>query len=236
MVLASIIGGKAWSRTSLVVRAMLEDIAAFFWDFGSRANMEISGDVERSFEDMEEGGDFKKFVSRRYQLKSKHGAHHRDHSFASEMSITRTDSDTIIFNYTPVKQWESRDKRRSTVNSRGSAVRINFPVVNGKQGVGIRLKRMVGGRTSLDYACDLEVGSNVSRRASRAFAEQQLEEIADISVYFQRLVPLREYKKEDGKALGYDLLWGVELSSRKRVARLMKAFGKSRFGDYRTAP
>ncbi|GMH47290.1 hypothetical protein TL16_g00027 [Triparma laevis f. inornata] len=228
MVLASIIGGKVWSRTSLVVRAMLEDIAAFFWDFGSRANMEISGDVERSFEDMEEGGDFKKFVSRRYRLKSKHGTHHRDRSFSSEMSITRTDSDTIIFNYTPIKQWESRDKRRSTVNFRGSAVRINFPVVNGEQSVGIRLTRMVGGRTSLDYACDLEVGSNVSRRASRAFAEQLLGEIADISVYFQRLVPLREYKKEDGKALGSDLLWGVELSSRKRVARLMKAFEKSR--------
>ncbi|GMI18049.1 hypothetical protein TrLO_g4468 [Triparma laevis f. longispina] len=56
----------------------MEEVAAFFWDFDSRANMEISGDILRSFEEDKEGaGSFKKIVKRRQQISSSHGGHHR---------------------------------------------------------------------------------------------------------------------------------------------------------------
>ncbi|GMH53591.1 hypothetical protein TrLO_g210 [Triparma laevis f. longispina] len=49
------VGGKAWCKTSVKIRTEIEEVAAFLWSFGSRANMEISGDVERTFEEDEEG-------------------------------------------------------------------------------------------------------------------------------------------------------------------------------------
>ncbi|GMI09392.1 hypothetical protein TrLO_g6825 [Triparma laevis f. longispina] len=52
---ANAVGGKGWGSTSINVRAEIEEVAALFWDFGSCANMEISGDVERNFKEYEEG-------------------------------------------------------------------------------------------------------------------------------------------------------------------------------------
>ncbi|GMH92017.1 hypothetical protein TrST_g565 [Triparma strigata] len=48
--LSELVSAKTWGSNSLQIRGGLHDIAAFIWDFGSRANMEISRDVERSFE------------------------------------------------------------------------------------------------------------------------------------------------------------------------------------------
>ncbi|GMH93210.1 hypothetical protein TL16_g12563 [Triparma laevis f. inornata] len=44
---ANVVGGKGWGSASMNVRAEME-VAAFFWNFGSRANIEISRDVERT--------------------------------------------------------------------------------------------------------------------------------------------------------------------------------------------
>ncbi|GMI18506.1 hypothetical protein TrLO_g14860 [Triparma laevis f. longispina] len=54
---------RGWGRTSVKVRAEMEAVAAFFWDFGSRINMEISDDVERTFEEEEHIFDFKKILA-----------------------------------------------------------------------------------------------------------------------------------------------------------------------------
>ena len=53
---AEVTNGRTWGSSSLQIRGGLEEIAAFLWDFGSRSNMEISGDVERTFE-KDAGGD-----------------------------------------------------------------------------------------------------------------------------------------------------------------------------------
>ncbi|GMH82067.1 hypothetical protein TL16_g09138 [Triparma laevis f. inornata] len=180
---AEAFGGRVWGKTSLNVQADMEEVAAFLWDFGSRANVVISGDVERTFEEVDEGGGFKKVVRRRQQLDSAYAGHHHDRSFE------RT--------------------------------------VNAKETVAIRLRRLGGGRTKLEYACDLEIGFGISHRSARHFIERRLEDIAEISIYFQRLVPLVEYTVEDGKTLGHDLLWKAE-NSKQRVQRLKEVVEKSR--------
>ncbi|GMH58858.1 hypothetical protein TrLO_g8001 [Triparma laevis f. longispina] len=142
---ASAVGGKGWGSTRVKVRAEMEEVAAFFWDFGSRANMEISGDVERTLEEDEEGaGAFKKIVKRRQQMSSSHGSHHRHRKFNSEMKLRRVDR-----------------------------------------------------------------------------------EIIGVSIYFQRLIPLKEYKVEDGIALANDLLW-MTSSGKKRIERLKEVLTRSR--------
>ncbi|GMH78996.1 hypothetical protein TrLO_g7716 [Triparma laevis f. longispina] len=74
------------------------EVAAFFWNFGSRANMEISGDAERTFKEDEEGaGGFKKLVKRRQPMSSSHGGHHRDRSFESEM-VARVEEGSEVRN------------------------------------------------------------------------------------------------------------------------------------------
>ncbi|GMH60904.1 hypothetical protein TrLO_g13641 [Triparma laevis f. longispina] len=54
-----------------------------------------------------------------------------------------------------------------------------------------------------------------------------LEEIAEICIYFQRLVTLKEFGVKDGIALAHDLLW-TAFSAKKRVERLEEVVEKSR--------
>ncbi|GMI16854.1 hypothetical protein TrLO_g1687 [Triparma laevis f. longispina] len=66
----------------------MEEVAAFFWDFGSHANMEISQDVERTFEEDEEGVDgFKKIVKRSQQMPSNHRNRRRNRGRAKRITV-----------------------------------------------------------------------------------------------------------------------------------------------------
>ncbi|GMH61177.1 hypothetical protein TL16_g03202 [Triparma laevis f. inornata] len=223
LVFAERFGGHAWGRTFITIRAGVEEVAAFIWDYGSRTNMEISKDIERTFEEGEDSG-FMKSVTRRHELSSKHGVHHRDRTFASDMTLKRVDCRTIFVHFSPMMG--DRNVRRSAVKARGSMAKRNTGSVGGRENVTIRLRKMDEGRTIVEYACTLDVGSHVSRRASKAFVEQRLLEIVDMSIYFQRLVPLKDYRKDDGQALGHDLLWNTE-SSGERVERLMEVLERS---------
>ncbi|GMH65899.1 hypothetical protein TrLO_g8812 [Triparma laevis f. longispina] len=207
----------------------MEEAAAFFWDFGSRANMEISRDVERTFEEDEEDEEgavgFKRIVKRRQQMSSNYGGHHRDRSFASEMALQRADNDKIIILVVPLSD---KDKyKRTTVVARGSVSSGNVGAIEAKETVAIQLRRLGGGRTKLEFACDIELGFGASRRAVKHFVERRLEEMIGVSIYFQRLVPLKEYRAEDGIALAQDLLW-MAPSANKRVERLKEVLTRSR--------
>lgn len=211
MVFAKSICGKGWGRTSLRVRASIEEVAVFFWNFDSRANMENSGDIERTCEEIKGGPSFKMVVTKRHALESAHGAYHRDRIFTSEFTHHRIDADTVDFLVSP-----SSEEVTGAENS-----------AEAKETVAIRLKRLAGGWTKLDYACDLELGFGTSHGASKFSIDRRLGEIAEASIYFQRLVPLEDYGVEDGQCLGHDLLWQAS-SAKKRVERLKKVVEKSR--------
>jgi hypothetical protein len=117
--------GHAWGKTVVKFRAKVEDVAAFFWDYKSRANMEISGDVERSAEEKDncEDGAFRMFVKRRQHLENSHGAAHRDRIFASDMTLNRIDDDTfiVLLSDSPLAgPANGEGGRRSVLRGRGS--------------------------------------------------------------------------------------------------------------------
>ncbi|GMH77977.1 hypothetical protein TL16_g07607 [Triparma laevis f. inornata] len=223
-----ILGSHSWGKTTVKIKAEMEEVAAFFWDYGSRAYMEVSRDLERTFEENDEGGGFKKHVHRRQKMDSAYSSY-RDRAFASDIALVKVDSETMILLLKPAwSQEESNGARRKSVQAHGSVILpgdVGF--ARAKETVAIRLRRSSKGRTKLDYACELDLGPGVSFRACKRFVERRLEEIADISVYFQRLMPLGDYGVEEGQALGHDLMWKVESSS-KRVEKLKEVVEKSR--------
>ncbi|GMH67615.1 hypothetical protein TL16_g04726 [Triparma laevis f. inornata] len=216
------VSGKAWGSTSVHVRAELEEAAAFFWDFGSRVNMEISGDVERTFEENENYDEetHKKIVMRRQHLESRHGVHHRDRIFNSEIVLRSLHDHEggIVLVFSPLGE---------VTRARGSVAGESDGSVEASETVVIRLKKLSGKLTKVYYAFDIELGFGISHVASIGLIERRLEEILEISIYFQRLVPLNEFSDDDGQALGFDLLWKAE-HSKLRVKRLNEVVEKSK--------
>ncbi|GMH92016.1 hypothetical protein TrST_g565 [Triparma strigata] len=253
--LSELVSAKTWGSNSLQIRGGLHDIAAFIWDFGSRANMEISRDVERSFE--KEVGDrpryglqqqrqhheepvrdldveiFKQTVRRRQHVESSHVGVHRDRSFTSEMSLhVVSDGELVILlqhieaeaEGTESKQNVSRVSSRSRV--RDSISHGSDGSIEAKENVGIRLKDLGGGRTKLEFACELELGFGISLGTRLSFLQRRLEETVDLAIYFQRLVPLEAFSSEDGRVLAYDILWTAN-SRKKRLERMKEVVEKS---------
>ena len=83
----------------------------------------------------------------------------------------------------------------------------NAGAIEAKETVAILLRRFDGGMTKLEFACEIELGFGVSQGAGKHFVERRLGEIIGVSIYFQRLVRLKEYREADGVPLGNDLLW-----------------------------
>ena len=238
LVHADIMGNHAQGKATVKVQAELEEVAAFIWNFTSRANFEISCDVERSIQkdndDSKSKSDFfKKVVVRCEKVEGAH-VRHRNRLFKSEMTLHKINEDTIIILLSPSgkeKEGGGGGKRRKTsIWSRRTFTASDAECSRATEHVAIKLKRSAGEKTHLDFACSLNIGSivaNVSRNVTLAFIERRVEEIADASIYFQRLVPLQSYHLEDGQALGYDMLWKVS-TPKKRVERCLELFTKSR--------
>ncbi|GMH91106.1 hypothetical protein TL16_g11959 [Triparma laevis f. inornata] len=215
--------GHGWGSTSVDVRAEMEEVVSFFWDFGSRANMEISGDVERTFEEDEEGTGLRKVVRRRQQLESTHVTTHRDRIFTSVMTLQKINNDTIVLLLTPI--WWKEGEKMVRIRAHSAITNATEPM-NAKETVVMRFRRM-GLVTKLDYACEIETGSLVTKSTNRQFVERRLGEIAEVSIHFQRLLKLEDCMEHDGHAIGYDLVWDAT-SPWRRVERLQEVFKKNR--------
>ena len=126
------------------------------------------------------------------------GSRHRDRTFTSKMTLHRIDNDTIIVFLSPVEGDKDRIVRSNTlepkkrnsvlvnVNSKKHAPeRRSFgkekSTVHAKETVTIRIRRLEGGEgkvaSKIDYACNLEVGFNTSRKSRRMYVERRLEEV-----------------------------------------------------------
>ena len=162
MVKVEAVSDLAWGATRLDVRASIEEVAAFLWDFGSRANIEISGDVERNFED-DVGGSFKRVVKRSQQLDSMRGSRHRDRTFSSELTLQKVDKNTIILLLNPVGLTNSSSRLTLMTRARKSIAAGFTGTKSAREIVGIKLKRIGERKTNLEYACELELGFGVSR-------------------------------------------------------------------------
>jgi len=92
--------GRGEGMTTVTFRAGLEETAAFFWDFTSRANLSLSKDIERVVEERS-GVELEMLTRRRAKLVSKPGSPHHNREFTNIMNIMKTDEDTIAIQSKP---------------------------------------------------------------------------------------------------------------------------------------
>lgn len=96
---AEVVGGHGWGKTKIKVRADIEDVAAYLWNFGGRDN--ASATVDEEVKEVGRGGCFRKIVKKRLKVDSMHGGNHRDRLFVNEVTLIRVDKDTIVILKTP---------------------------------------------------------------------------------------------------------------------------------------
>ncbi|GMH69388.1 hypothetical protein TL16_g05146 [Triparma laevis f. inornata] len=207
-VLAGKGGAWVWGKTNVEVRGAVEEVAAFFWDFESRASTEIGRDEGRVVVEESVDGDWGRKVVRRGGKKA---------VFLNEMALHCIDEDCIVVLIEP---------------SPAGLKAVEDLNVN-KETAAVRFKRVFGGSgvgewTKLEYAVNLEFGAGgVDVKRRKALVERRLEVMAVVSIYFQRLVRLEDYGVKDGLGLAHDLLWRAT-SSKKRVKRMKEVVEKSR--------
>ncbi|GMI01553.1 hypothetical protein TrLO_g10206 [Triparma laevis f. longispina] len=207
-VLAGKGGAWVWGKTNVEVRGAVEEVAAFFWDFESRASTEIGRDEGRVVVEESVDGDWGRKVVRRGGKKA---------VFLNEMALHCIDEDCIVVLIEP---------------SPAGLKAVEDLNVN-KETAAVRFKRVFGGSgvgewTKLEYAVNLEFGAGgVDVKRRKALVERRLEVMAVVSIYFQRLVRLEDYGVNDGLGLAHDLLWRAT-SSKKRVKRMKEVVEKSR--------
>ena len=89
------------------------------------------------------------------------------------MALQRAENNTIIILVTSLANGHAR----ATVVARGSVIVGNAGAMEAKETVAIRLRRLCGGRTKLEFACEIELGFGGSHGAVKHFVERRLGEI-----------------------------------------------------------
>lgn len=82
----------------------------------------------------------------------------------------------------------------------------------------IKLHKRSDNVTNANFAMEVELGTGAKPKAITQLVCDCLDEISAISVYFQRRVNLRDMDRDDGEALGHDLLWKAA-SAKQRLKR-----------------
>lgn len=217
-----------WGQTSMSVPASMEDVAAALWDFESRSNFEISGDVHRKIIKADGinssvlRGCFEATVEHRQRLDTgKHFHIHRDRFFKSKMEMRRTDVDTIVLLVKPdvdAGQPARSESRRSSFAILTSSVKFRKAplmaphtiskeangAVQGKETFGFRLQRNRKGWTDVDFAIELDFGFSTITAFQDTKLDSlrhRLEYLSKMSIYFKRIIPLDDLslEREDGK-------------------------------------
>ena len=109
--------GSGWGKTTLIVNANMEDIAAFFWDFESRCHLATTGDIDRKIDQKIE--EWEMIVRRVQSLTSRHGTKHHNRVFTNTMKLHKIDMDTIVIALEP----KERGVRRIIGSILGAASR-----------------------------------------------------------------------------------------------------------------
>ncbi|GMH56376.1 hypothetical protein TrST_g4156 [Triparma strigata] len=213
--------GRGWGTTTINVNATIEEVAAFIWDFASRSNYGISKDLSREVnsKNAAEGGDcLKQCVKRRIELRNvkKHNKLlAKERVFCNTMTLYTPDDESIIILLKPLFS-----------DSPGSSFMANTNrALAGQTTVAYKLVRRGLKKTKLQVALELNFNARMSvihkvpHYLVKSTVEKQLNDVAEISIYFQRLMPLSDYGLAEGEALGYDLMWNTG-SSKKRVRRI----------------
>ena len=199
--------GKGWGLASVSVTSTLEDAAAFFWDFESRAHTEVTGDTERSV--LKRSSDFTKIVRRRQKLESKHGGMHHERVFLNKMSLHIVDENVIVIAMDPIQDHQeiAATYLGNEIRKIGSGRFATNAEHQATERVAVRFSRRGEKATKIEFTTELELGRLVSTKATRFCLERHLDEATDIERYFARQVELKDMIEKAGEALGHDMAW-----------------------------
>jgi hypothetical protein len=201
--------GKGRGKTTVTVRASLEEAAAYFWDFESRVHQETTGDVERVVK--EKKGAWEVVVRRRQKLESKHGGIHSDREFWYVMKLHKVDENIIVVTMEPlINEVKRLTQIGGIIRSLTSKLSTKTKTTNSRkstQEVTIRFTKRGENETKVEFVTNVELGKNLSVEATKSTLERHLDEAAEVEHYFIDLVPLKEMSKQVGEALGADLVW-----------------------------
>ena len=230
---------ESWGHVSVPVRGNLEEVAAFLWQYDSRAYFGLnSEDVERTFLGSKLTDVFEATIERRQKVTSKHFRHLSDRVFNSKMKMAKIDNNTIVLFSHPLKSESNEEtvlrskfslSKKFVVRSSSSSLkklRISLghgmaEVVEGRELKAVRLTKVKEGHVQLSMAIELFLDGFLSKEAKLDSVRHRLEEAAKISIYFQRLHGLDEITFEDGEAIANDLLFNTQ-GGTQRVERLPK--------------
>jgi hypothetical protein len=209
--------GTGEGRITMIVRSSLEEVASFFWDFTSRANLRLSGDKERIVEE-ERGGEWEMLTKKCEKLASKHRSVHLDREFNNAMQLVKIDEYTIII--------QSKPKISGNEPSRGTARDTFWGVHKAEETMATKFKRRGEKRVEVNFCTAISLGKLVSKEATKATLMARLDLIMHTSFYFYDLLPSSEVTKEDGRATG-EALMHVTRGQRKSKKGVVRDYVKS---------
>ena len=215
--------GKAWGTSSMTIRAPLDETTAFFWDFQSRASSDFTGNIQRLV--LQKRDEFNIVVQRIQTLESKHGGKHRNREFINDMTlhVVNEDRNVIVMEPVDAREGGSESAEHYTQDSTQQA----------KERIIVRFTRIGDKVTLVDFVSEIDLGLFVSSKATRAFVEKRLDELAIVNRFFTYQAKQEDVTAKDGEALGHYLFWAgrllpVQNSRSKRREKVRELLNKSK--------
>ncbi|GMH92687.1 hypothetical protein TrST_g1792 [Triparma strigata] len=218
-------GGMCWGKSEGEVPSTLEETAAFFWLFDSRAYIKMCGDEGRKITSTKSA--FKKRILKHKTIASstKVKVKHSKRIFYNEMTFSWIDNKTIIIVSEPIDVDDELIRQQNSPKAKGqvivagqrrmsisqkiksSFVGDNNLYVKGREKTAIRLTRVGERRTKVEFVTELECGSSLGGKQVRIVLEKSLSELAEIQIYFQLEKGLSHMDIDNGRILGHAMMW-----------------------------
>ena len=191
-----------WGVSSVGISTRLDEAAAFLWDYGSRTNTKISGDLERRVTEEAANNNVLAQVVLRKVLDKKNVVH----EFKNKMFLHKVDDDTVIIASEPLEM------------SAGST----------KYAIRLRRNGLRPSHTRADLAVEVSLESKSKHgKLLRANVLSLLNEFSRIAIYFHRQVPIDEFEADDGRSLAHDILWLDNLNTRQERLAIVSTSSKA---------
>ena len=191
--------GKCSGKITLLVRASLEDAAAYLFDYRSRANRAF-GDFKRTAVSQKEKGDFELLVSRSIMFEGIYWNSQQECKFSSTVKLHRVDANTIVILTDPANRRSGRRKRSITFFGMSSLGKTG-----GLERTTVRLVRISTMETRVDVMTELDFCTPVGRLILKNEVKRELGGYKAMSRYFLNLLSdesLHLINKKDGISLG----------------------------------
>ena len=201
------------------VRAALEEVAAFFWDFDSRAYAEISGDDARRTV-LKEPREFEKVVRRSQSVTAKHFRGGGYGEFVCKMAMHIISENKIVIIADAAEETEDSEECQQSRYFENFAFKL--------------VRRPGDLETKVEFVTELglsdEAGSSNSSKAEwQSLIEQRLHEITMVKLFFEYRVKAGDMTEKNGEILGHAMVWnGGQLRGGDKAVHVDEVLVKSR--------